>query len=1023
MRWNASLFSLALAASIAAAGSPAVAATFGGVVPIGGHASDIALDESRGVLYIANFTANRIEVMSLADGSIRTSMNVAPQPGAISLSPDNKQLIVAHFGNITPADPSRNAITLINLDDNTRQTFTMGDTPLGVQFLSDGTAFIATNNALVLFDPLTGAMNVLSTLAGLANQLPTTPATFPSQVINTQLATTSDRNLLYGLIDDGNSEGLIRYNVLTHEVHAESWIFQPKALPRVSVSADGATFMVGQYKFGLFPGDANFWSVAYYPNAVASATVGGHAIDSNAGIMYIQIPKALTSSTSGSTSQGSTSPAAAAPVLQIVDADNFTVREQLYMPENITGRSVLNAAADVMYSVSDSGVMILPVGRINQAHRLALSQRDVVAQNNFCNKNVLVQTMTITDPGGGSTDFSLSTDQSGVSISPASGVTPATVQVRVDPNAFQNQNGTVAVTLTVSSTTSVNVLDTVRVLVNNHNPDQRGTSFDIPGVITDVLADPIRDRFYVVQQDRNLVLVFDGSSYKQLASLRTSTVPTRLAMTPDRKYLMVGHDSAQLVFVYDLDTLQTLDPILFRSHNPKSIAESGGSILALSRDINNNGWIDRIDFAARRGTPLPTLGIYTNGKLNPNAVLVTAPNGGTILYASPDGNVMLYDATADTFTAARKDVSTLSGAVAASSYNTYVVGNYLLNASLVQQATLESASGASSGFAFVDQWGFRTTAASSSSPGVIQRVDPSTQSLGIRPTRMIEAPLTPPTTVSAATSTQAFYRSVAPLYSRSAIIALTVSGFTVLPWNYDAAVAPPKIATVVNAADGTQPVAPGGLISVYGQQMAPVNLATKEIPLPTALGDSCLTVNGVAVPMLFVSSTQINGQLPFNVDGRATMTLRTPGGISDNFYLTINPAAPSIFRSGSAGPMTGLATVVRDANGEYVTPTNPILPNDSITIYATGLGRTDPPLDAGLPAPNDVLLQAINQPVVTLGGTQMAVSYAGLAPGMVGVYMINAKAALRVPTGLSIPLVIDQGNGASTTLTVRVVPN
>src|SRR5205807_8860624 len=33
--------------------------------------------------------------------------------------------------------------------------------------------------------------------------------------------------------------------------------------------------------------------------------------------------------------------------------------------------------------------------------------------------------------------------------------------------------------------------------------------------------------------------------------------------------------------------------------------------------------------------------------------------------------------------------------------------------------------------------------------------------------------------------------------------------------------------------------------SVYGQQMAPVNMATRELPLPTALGESCLTVNGV----------------------------------------------------------------------------------------------------------------------------------------------------------------------------------
>ena len=89
--------------------SPAlcVAANFGTVVPIGGHASDIALDESRGLLYIANFTANRIEVMSTADYSIHTSMNVAPQPGALSISPDSKYLLVAHYGNVTPAGPKQ----------------------------------------------------------------------------------------------------------------------------------------------------------------------------------------------------------------------------------------------------------------------------------------------------------------------------------------------------------------------------------------------------------------------------------------------------------------------------------------------------------------------------------------------------------------------------------------------------------------------------------------------------------------------------------------------------------------------------------------------------------------------------------------------------------------------------------------------------------------------------------------------------------------------------------------------------
>ena len=80
-----------LAALTLVAGSIS-AASLGRVVPIGGSAADIALDETRGVLYISNFTANRIEVMSLATGTIRSSINVSAQPGSMAMSPDGRWL-------------------------------------------------------------------------------------------------------------------------------------------------------------------------------------------------------------------------------------------------------------------------------------------------------------------------------------------------------------------------------------------------------------------------------------------------------------------------------------------------------------------------------------------------------------------------------------------------------------------------------------------------------------------------------------------------------------------------------------------------------------------------------------------------------------------------------------------------------------------------------------------------------------------------------------------------------------------
>jgi uncharacterized protein (TIGR03437 family) len=91
-----------------------------------------------------------------------------------------------------------------------------------------------------------------------------------------------------------------------------------------------------------------------------------------------------------------------------------------------------------------------------------------------------------------------------------------------------------------------------------------------------------------------------------------------------------------------------------------------------------------------------------------------------------------------------------------------------------------------------------------------------------------------------------------------------------------------------------------------------------------------------------------------------------------------------------------------------------------MTIYLTGMGATTPQVDAGLPAPTSPLAQASIQPTVTLGGASLNVSYAGLAPGEVGVYQINASVPNGVPQGLTVPLVISQGGGM-TEIDVRVV--
>src|ERR1700685_2280001 len=113
--WAIALSGAALTATTAMGG------TFGQVVPIGGEASDLALDPTRGVLYIANFTANRIDVMSLASNTIQTSINVAVQPNSIALSPDGHYLVATNFENAAaPGSPS-NSMTVIDLTNQGTQ--------------------------------------------------------------------------------------------------------------------------------------------------------------------------------------------------------------------------------------------------------------------------------------------------------------------------------------------------------------------------------------------------------------------------------------------------------------------------------------------------------------------------------------------------------------------------------------------------------------------------------------------------------------------------------------------------------------------------------------------------------------------------------------------------------------------------------------------------------------------------------------------------------------------------------------
>ncbi len=1002
-----------LAASLTAS---AWGGTFGTVVSIGGESSDLALDEARGVLYIANFTANRIDVMSLATNTIQTSINVGAQPSSIAMSPDGHYLVATNFGNAAaPGSPS-NSLTVIDLTNQGTQTFSLGNPPIGVAFGADGIALVVTTTDFLLFDPTTGATQELDTLANVvANTLPVAPANFPADITAASMAASADGLQIYGL-GGSTSTVTFRYDVNAKAIYNGGIVTSTGVLgPRVvSLNHDGSLAMAGWVMIG----QGTF--VNYFPQHSNQFSVGSTAFDDSRGLLYAQIPAVMGE----------------APTLQVVTSSNLTLQERLQLPENLTGKSVLSSDSNTLYAVSESGVTILPVGSLAQEPQVQAQQEDLVFRGSFCNQGVSTQQLTIVDPGGNNTPFSLSSDTAGVSVSPSGGVTPAVVTVAVDPSAFLNQTGTVAAHLTIQSGPAINVIPSVRVLVNNAGPNQVGSFIDVPGTLTDIVADPVRNQFFVARSDKNEVLAFDGTNYSQIATLPTGNQPSTMAISFDQQYLLVGNLGSQTVSVFDLDTLQPDTPIVLPSgFIAYSIASSANATLAQGEYYDGTYHILQLDIPQRTGIELPSLGVFNN-LTNANTVLTASQNGSSILIAQADGTVYLYDATSGSFTVSRKDFTSLAGPYAASAFNQYVVGNNLLNSSLVPVMQFETGTGTPSGFAFVNETGFRTNApapasstssttttttpppassSQSTAPGVIQRIDMTNPTSSVSSaTAMVEAPLL-------GTTASPFTRTVAPLANQAAIANLTVSGVTILPWNYDAAVAPPNITSVVNAGDSGTDIAPGGLISVYGTQLSPVNMATSEIPLPTALANSCLSVNGLPVPILYVSPSQVNAQMPYQAIGDVTLILRTPGGQSDNYNLVIQPNAPSIFLA-SVGQDTNIPTVVRNDDNELVTPSHPIHrdSNTALVIYLTGLGPTSPAVATGQPGPSNPLAVSQFQPTVTLGGVDLPVLFSGLAPGMVGVDQINVSVPFTVPDGMSVPLVISQGP-VSTSVPERVV--
>jgi uncharacterized protein (TIGR03437 family) len=75
---------------------------------------------------------------------------------------------------------------------------------------------------------------------------------------------------------------------------------------------------------------------------------------------------------------------------------------------------------------------------------------------------------------------------------------------------------------------------------------------------------------------------------------------------------------------------------------------------------------------------------------------------------------------------------------------------------------------------------------------------------------------------------------------------------------------------------------------------------------------------------------------------------------------------------------------------------------DVLVVYLTGMGGTDPPVREGDASPGSPLARTLVQPQVFVGGVPVSVLFAGLTPGFVGLYQINAQLPKDAPPSFEI---------------------
>lgn len=225
----------------------------------------------------------------------------------------------------------------------------------------------------------------------------------------------------------------------------------------------------------------------------------------------------------------------------------------------------------------------------------------------------------------------------------------------------------------------------------------------------------------------------------------------------------------------------------------------------------------------------------------------------------------------------------------------------------------------------------------------------------------------------------------------------------------------PTVSTngVVNAASFAPRISPGALATVFGSNFALTN-AGAQTPLPTSVESVSVSVNGQLAPVLYVTPSQVNFQVPWETAlGPATVTVAVNGGASNAVTVNVLGAAPGLFSTSSG------QAVVQNSDYTLNSPGNPAKVGSTIVAYLSGSGAVSPPVADGAIAPIGTLVYVNSPSSATIGSSTAQVAFAGLAPGFVGLVQVNIVVPAALATG-NYPLTVTIGSETSNSATISV---